>query len=169
MLLRVALRPVLEEIKTLEERTEAIRSELARLSEQMPDAQLLLSVPGVGVLTATALVAFVGDPWRFRSARHFAAYLGLTPREFSSGQTRRLGSITKHGNSYVRLLLIHGARAALRAGKVSMNPDNLRTWACALAGRKGHNVAAVALANKLARVCWRIWREQRAFERREAR
>jgi transposase len=67
------------------------------------------------------------------------------------------------------MLLIHGARSALRAGAVTTHPDDLRTWARALAARKGHNVAAVALANKLARVCWRVWREQRPFERREPR
>jgi len=168
-LLRPALHTALEDIAALEAKAEAIRAELTRLAAQMPDAQLLLTVPGIGVLTATALVAFVGDPGRFRSGRHFAAYLGLTPREHSTGQVRRLGPISKQGNTYVRMLLIHGARSALRAGTVTQYPDDLRTWARAVAGRKGHNVAAVALANKLARVCWRVWREQRPFERREAR
>jgi len=168
-LLRPALETVLEEIGALEAKAEALREALAALAQQMPDAQLLLTIPGIGVLTATALVAFVGAPGRFRSGRHFAAYLGLTPREHSSGPIRRLGPITKHGNSYVRMLLIHGARSALRAGHVAPQPDDLRTWARAVAARKGHNVAAVALANKLARVCWRVWRDQRPFERREAR
>ncbi len=166
--LRPALATVLAEIRDLAAKAEAVRTELARLAEQMPEAQLLLTVPGVGILTATALVAFVGGIHRFTSGRDFAAYLGLTPRESSSGTVRRLGSITKRGNTYVRMLLIHGARPALRAGVVSKQPDDLRTWACALAARKGHNVAAVALANKLARVCWRVWHDQRPFERREA-
>jgi transposase len=168
-LLRPALQTVLEEIVALEAKAEAIRTELTRLAEPMPDAQLLLTVPGIGVLTATALVAFVGDVHRFRSGRDFAAYLGLTPREFSTGQVRRLGAITKQGNSYVRMLLVHGARSALRAGVVTRHPDDLRTWARALAERKGHNIAAIALANKLARVCWRVWHDQRPFERRAAR
>jgi transposase len=168
-LLRPALAAVLEEIRTLETRADAVRTELTHLAAQMPDAQLLRTVPGIGVLTATALVAFVGAPHRFRSGRHFAAYLGLTPREHSTGAIRRLGTITKHGNSYVRMLLVHGARSALRAGTITRHPDDLRTWACALAARKGHNVAAVALANKLARVGWRVWRDQRPFERRPAR
>ncbi|HSF22437.1 MAG TPA: IS110 family transposase [Burkholderiales bacterium] len=168
-LLRPALQIVLEEIAMLEAKADTVRTELTRLADHMPDAQLLLSVPGVGVLTATALVAFVGDIHRFRSGRHFAAYLGLTPREHSSGHVRRLGSITKRGNPYLRMLLIHGARSALRAGAVSRAPDDLRTWARTVAVRKGHNVAAVALANKLARVCWRVWCEQRPFERREPR
>jgi transposase len=167
-LLHAPLQSLLEEIRALEARAEALRAELTRLAEQMPSAQLLLTVPGVGVLTATALVALVGDIRRFRSGRDFAAYLGLTPREHSTGQTRRLGAITKRGDSYVRMLLIHGARSALRAGRSAQAPDDLRTWACAVAARKGYNVAAVALANKLARVCWRVWRDQRPFQRREA-
>jgi transposase len=137
VLLRPALQTVLEEIAALEAQAEAVRTELTRLADQMPDAQLLLTVPGVGVLTATALVAFVGDIHRFRSGRDFAAYLGLTPREASSGSVRRLGAITKRGNTYVRMLLIHGARSALRAGTVTRHPDDLRVWARALAARQG--------------------------------
>jgi transposase len=163
-----ALEDVLAEIETLQAKADALRAELERLAERMPDAGLLLSVPGVGVLTATALIAFVGDVRRFRSGRDFAAYLGLTPREHSSGNSRRLGSITKRGNSYLRMMLIHGARSALRAGSVAKKPDNLRTWALEIQQRSSHNVAAVALANKLARVCWRVWRDQRPFERRLA-
>lgn len=166
--LRDALEDVLAEIETLRAKAEALKVELERLAERMPDAERLMSVPGVGVLTATAMVAFVGDVRRFHSGRDFAAYLGLTPREHSSGHSRRLGSITKRGNTYLRMMLIHGARSALRAGKIAKEPDNLRTWALAIDRRSGHNVAAVALANKLARVCWRVWRDQRSFERRLA-
>jgi transposase len=135
----------------------------------MPDVQILLTVPGIGILTATALVAFVGDIHRFRSGRHFAAWLGLTPREHSSGAVRRLGRITKQGNTYLRMLLVHGARSALRAGTVARQPDDLRVWARGVADRRTHNVAAVALANKLARVAWRVWGDQRPFERHDAR
>jgi transposase len=166
--LREALEEVLVEIAALRAKAEALRDELERLARRMPEAELLQSVPGVGVLTATALVAFVGDVRRFRSGRDFAAYLGLTPREHSSGHSRRLGSITKRGNTYVRMLLVHGARSALRAGRAKGEPDDLRTWALAIERRSGHNVATVALANKLARVCWRVWRDQRPFERRLA-
>jgi transposase len=164
--LGAALEDVLAEIETLQAKGEALKAELERLAKCMPDAELLLSVPGVGVLTATALIAFVGDVRRFRSGRDFAAYLGLTPREHSTGNSRRLGPITKRGNNYLRMMLIHGARSALRAGRVSKEPDNLRTWALEIQQRSGHNVAAVALANKLARVCWRVWRDHRPFERR---
>ncbi len=115
------------------------------------------------------MVACVGDIRRFRSGRHFASWLGLTPREHASGASRRLGSITRRGNSYLRMLLIHGARSALRAGVVTEHPDDLRTWAKEVSIRHCHNVAAVALANKLARVYWRTWRDGRDFERRAPR
>lgn len=167
-LLRQALRDVLDEIERLQAKADQLRTELERLARAMPEATLLMSVPGVGVLTATALVAFVGDLNRFRSGRDLAAYLGLTPREHSTGQTRRLGRITKRGNSYLRMMLIHGARSALRAGSTADVPDDLRTWALAIARRRGFNVAAVALANKLARVSWRVFHDRRPFERREA-
>jgi transposase len=166
--LRDALEELMAEIAALRAKAEALRDELERLADGMADAQRLMTVPGIGVLTATALIAFVGDVRRFRSGRDFAAYLGLTPREHSSGFSRRLGSITKRGNTYLRMILIHGARSALRAGKVSKQADDLRTWALAIERRSGHNVAAVALANKLARVCWRVWRDGRPFERRLA-
>jgi transposase len=166
--LRRALADLLAEIEELQAKAEHLRSQLEHLAKTMPEASVLMSVPGIGVLTATALVAFVGDLNRFRSGRDLAAYLGLTPREHSSGHTRRLGRITKRGNSYVRMMLIHGARSALRAGSMANAPDDIRTWALAIKQRRGFNVAAVALANKLARVCWRVWHDQRPFQRREA-
>lgn len=166
--LRVALEEVADEILTLRRQADAVHTTLTQLAAHVPTVQHLMSIPGIGVLTATALVAFVGDIHRFRTGRHFAAYLGLTPREHSSGSIRRLGRMTKRGNSYLRMLLIHGARAALRAGRVAAAPDDLRTWALAVHQRKGYNVAAVALANKLARVAWRVWRDHRPFEVRMA-
>ena len=166
--LGVALGEMLDEIEALSAKAKGLERTLARLARQMPEAELLMTVPGIGVLTATALVAFVGDAQRFRSGRQFSAYLGLTPREFSSGSTRRLGRITKRGNSYLRMMMIHGARSALRAGKIAQEPDDLRSWALAVERRGGHNVAAVALANKLARVAWRVWRDRRPFEHRLA-
>jgi transposase len=109
-------------------------------------------------LTATALVAFVGDVHRFRSCRHFASYLGLTPRERSSGTTRRLGRISKQGDVYLRTLLTHGARAVLWAASKLSQPDRLRSWALELQQRRGHNKATIALANKLARIVWAVWK-----------
>lgn len=167
-LLADVLVELLDDIDELTARAKDIEQRLASLAHNMPQAQHLMSVPGIGLLTATALVAFVGDIRRFPSCRSFADYLGLTPREHSSGAVRRLGRITKRGNSYLRMMLIHGARSALRAGMMSDEPDDLRAWALELKSRKGFNIAAVALANKLARITYRVWSDQRPFEHRPA-
>jgi len=167
------LRPVLTEtcleIRALTERVEAIGRQLEASGHLMPVVARLSSIPGVGVLTATALVALVGDVRRFRSGRRFASSLGLVPREFSSGETQRRGRITKRGDSYLRMLLIHGARSVLVSASRYQKRDGLRDWALALSCRRGHNTATVALANHLARIIWRVWREDRDFmERRVA-
>jgi len=164
--LEPVLRDALDEIEELRRKAKDIERRLGRLVTHMPDVEHLMSVPGIGVLTATALVASVGDIRRFRSGRHFAAYLGLTPREHSSGLSRRLGRISKRGNRYLRMLLIHGARSVLRAASLKQHPDPLHAWVLAIAARSGYNTAAVALANKLARITWRLWLDQRPFEHR---
>jgi transposase len=89
--------------------------------------------------------------------------LGITPREFSSGELHRRGRITKHGDVYLRMLLIHGARAVLASTAQRTHLDRLRQWAQGVARRRGHNVATVALANRLARIAWAVWREERNF------
>jgi transposase len=164
-LLRPALADAVEEIREIETRLRAIEHQLEAVAEQMPVVSGLRSIPGVGLLTATALVATVGDVQRFPSARHFASYLGLTPREYSSGHQRKLGAISKRGDRYVRMLLIHGARAVLchAKTKTAPTPDRLRAWALQLERTRGHNKAAVALANKLARIAWAVWKMGRPY------
>ena len=162
--LRPALADVCDEIRDLEKRIRRVELQIEALAQQTPAVDLLRSVPGIGLLTATALVASVGNVQRFPSARHFASYLGLTPRERSSGSKRRLGRISKRGDIYLRMLLIHGARATLWHAKQMKEPDRLREWALRLEKTAGHNKAAVALANKLARVAWAVWKHQRRFE-----
>src|SRR4029450_9519219 len=125
-------------------------------ARQIPSVTLFMSVPGIGLIIATALVAFVGDMRRFPSARHLASYLGLTPREYSTGLRQRFGRISKRGDSYLRMLLIHGARAVLSRARTVDTPDRLRTWALALEKRSHHNKATVALANKIARIAWAV-------------
>jgi transposase len=110
----------------------------------------------IGLLTATALFAFVANIHRFPSARQFASWLGLTPREHSSGLKRRLGGISKRGDGYLRMLLIHGARSVLLHARKEQ-PDHLRDWAHRLEKTHVHNKAAVAVANKIARVVWAVW------------
>jgi transposase len=155
------------EIDALSQRCKHIDRELARLNEHDPVVQRLLQIPGVGPLTATALRASVVDIQRFPSGRHFASWLGLTSREYSSGERRRLGRISKQGDPYLRTLLIHGARAVLLAAQSAQRRgtslDRLRTWALDLNERRGHNKAAVALANKLARIVWATWRYECDF------
>ncbi len=153
-----------DEIRTLSESIKMTERQLEALAEQTPVVERLRSIPGIGLMTSTALVAFIGDVQRFPSARHFASYLGLTPREHSSGMKRRLGRISKKGDSYIRMLLIHGARSVLCHARKTKEHDRLRTWALALQKRTCHNKAAVALANKLARIAWAVWKHGRAFE-----
>jgi len=126
-------------------------------AEALPAYGRLLSVPGIGLLTATALMASIGDPTRFRSGRRLAAFLGLVPREHSSGDRRFLGSISKRGDPYLRTLLTHGARSVLLAAGRRKQNDRLRTWALELTRRRGHNRATIALANKMTRIVWAVW------------
>jgi transposase len=165
--LRHELRQALDEIDAFKRKIRELTSRVEDIGEQMPAVHHLRTVPGIGVLTATALVAFVGEPTRFRSARRFASYLGLTPRESSSGLKRRLGRISKRGNTYLRMLLTHGARSALLAARRTEQPDALQSWALRLELRSGHNIATIALANRLARIAWRVWMDRRAYEHAE--
>jgi len=155
---------LVEEIRLLEARIGQLERELTALARQSPACKTLLSVPGVGLLTATALVAATsGQVNHFRDARHFASWFGLTPKEHSSGMTRRLGRISKRGDRYLRMLLTHGARSVLRAATVARQRgrplDALRSLGARRAGRTHHNRAACALANKMARICYAVLRD----------
>lgn len=156
-LLFPALEAMCAEIPALTAGMDAIEHQLKTLAERMPDVIRLQTIPGIGLLTASALVARIGDAARFPDGRHFASALGLTAKEDSSGLRRRLGGINKCGDVYLRQLLIHGARAVLRHAKRHREPDALRAWAMRTQDRRGHNIAAVALANKLARIAWAVW------------
>jgi transposase len=163
--LRHALLQALEEIRELEAKATGLKDQLQRLGDHVPTVQYLLTVPGIGILSATALFSTVGDIHRFRSGRSLANYLGLTPREASSGLRRRMGRISKRGDTYTRMLLVHGARSALLAAHRASEPDQLQAWAIRTAKARGHNIATVALANRIARIAWRVWRDQRPFQR----
>lgn len=166
-LLRPFMERLLEQIRSLEECITELQRTLRDLTREDPIVQQMQQIPGVGLLTATAMRAAIGDIHRFPSARHLASYLGLTPREHSSAETRRLGGISKRGDVYLRTLLIHGARSALlaaaNAARAGRPLDRLRTWALHTQQRCGHNKATVALANKLARIIWATWKYQRPF------
>jgi transposase len=162
--LRSALADAADEIRQLEVRVRNAEKQLEGLARDSALITRLRTIPGIGLLTATALASSLGEVHRFPSGRHLASALGLTPRESSSGNTRRLGRISKQGDPYLRMLLVHGARTVLLHAKRSKNPDRLRTWALERQRISGHNKATVALANKLARIVWAVWRNERPYQ-----
>jgi len=157
-----------EEVRALEHRIDDVERELGRVVREEPTVRALQQIPGIGVLTATALYASVANVHAFRSGRHLASWLGLTPRESSSGGRRRLGRISKQGDPYLRMLLIHGARSALLAAerrrKANQELTRLQAWALERASEGHRNRAAVALANKMARILWAVWKHERPFD-----
>ena len=168
MALRHTLAEQLDRLASLDADMAAIEHRLEEFASRDAATQRYRAVPGIGLLTATALRASVGSLARFRSGRHLAAWLGLAPREHSSGQKRRLGRISKRGDAYLRTLLIHGARAVLLAARLRLRRgqplDPLQAWALSVQQRQGHNKAAVALANKLARRLWAMEHHGKAFD-----
>ena len=164
------VRPILassvEEIVELEARVKSVEKTLKEVAKAIPMVEQLQTIPGVGLLTATAMVGMVGDIRRFRSGRHFASYLGLTPREYSTGGTRRLGKISKRGDAYLRTLLIHGARSVLRWGRRDKVAKGLERQGVAIEKRCGHNRAVVAVANRMARVVWAVWSKDQVYRPR---
>lgn len=166
--LRGALQVVLAEINLYEQSMHECEAQLARWHANDEVVRQLDEVSGIGLLTASALKTAVGTPERFANGRQLSAWLGMTPREHSSGERRHLGQISRQGNVYVRTLLIHGARSALLAAQrcQARTPEKmtaLQCWATTTAARIGQNKAAVALANKLVRICWAVWCHQRRF------
>lgn len=125
-------------------------------------AQRLLEINGVGPITASAIVATVSDARLFKNGRQFAAWLGLTPREYSTGGKTRLGRISKHGDVYLRTLLVHGARSELML--THKRCDNKSQWAENLKSTKSWNKTAVALANKHARIIWALLAKEEPFQ-----
>jgi len=163
--LREVFHQICTEIRDREARLRSVEKRLEALASQTPAVARLRSIPGIGLLTATAMVGFVGDVERFHSSRHFASYLGLTPREHSSGNVRRLGRISKRGDVYLRTLLIHGARSLLwSAHRKSITPSPLQRWGLRIHEQRGYNKATVALANKLARRVWAVWKRDSNYQ-----
>jgi transposase len=149
------LRDWVAQLGDKETRLQAYDRRIAAIAKADEGSKRLLEVPGIGPLTATAIRATISGAGDFKTGRDFSANLGLVPREHSSGGKQRLYGITRRGDHYLRTLLIHGARSALlRAGR--KKDDRLLRWALGLSERRGHNVAAVALANKLARIAWAL-------------
>jgi transposase len=153
---------VWSDLRALDARIEMLDKEVADIAVHEPAAMRLQQLRGVGPMTATALLAAIGDARQFANGRQLAASLGLTPRQHSSGGKERLLGISKRGDAYVRSLLVHGARAMIRTAKTK--EDRLSRWVIHLAERSHPNVACVALANKTVRMAWAMLRHDRDYQ-----
>jgi transposase len=154
MLARRLLHDVYLRLSAMNEQLLAYDRELEHLAKDSETARRLMTIPGVGAVTATAMLASVGDPKQFKNGRAFCAWLGLVPRQYTTGGKIRLGRITKRGDVYLRTLLIHGTRAVL--SRLTEKPDRLSAWSRALVERRGYRRATVALAAKNARILWAL-------------
>lgn len=151
--LRQALLPLVAQLMALGEQIVGLERAIHAQHRASDDSQRLESVPGIGVIGATAIAATVTDPHAFESGRHLAAWIGLVPRQSSTGGKQRLGGISKQGDSYLRRLLIVGAMAVIRHART--HPER-QAWVVRLLAKKPAKVVAVALANKMARIAWAI-------------
>ncbi len=140
-------------LKVLDREADELEAQIQAWHRQNEESRRLAQIPGIGPITASALVASIGDAKNFDNGRQLAAWPGLVPRQHSSGGKQALLGISKRGDTYLRTLLIHGARAAVRSAERKTDTD---TWLKRLLGRRHKNVAAVALANKNARTVWAL-------------
>jgi transposase len=148
------------EWRALDQQVDAAERQIRQHARTTPACVRLQKVPGVGPITASAVLAMAGDGSAFRNGRQFAAWVGVTPKEHASGEKRRLGGITKRGDAYLRSLLIHGARAVVRT---ATRDTPYERWIRALVERRGHNKAVVAVANKNARIVWALLASGQAY------
>lgn len=153
-----------EQIDGLDKQIKALDRQLLAWHRQNECSRRLAAIPGVGPIVATALVMKLPDPKLFRSGRHFAAWIGLTPKDHSSGGRQRLGGITRAGDETLRRLLVSGAMAVVRRAK----PGRTSPWLLALLQRKSRLEAGVALANKIARIAWAMMARGETYRRPEA-
>ncbi len=158
---RALLAALYEALVGLDERIARLDEQIERWAQTDEQAQRLMSIPGVGPVTATALLAAVGDVRAFRNGRELAAWLGLVPRQHATGGREQLLGISKRGDSYVRSLLIHGARAVVRVSGKKTDPRS--RWLRDVTSRRHKNVAAVALANRMARTAYALLVKQETY------
>jgi transposase len=149
----------------LDERIDAVTSEIEALAKNTDTCRHLMTIPGIGPIISSAVVAAIGNGAAFKRGRDFAAWLGLVPKQMSTGDRTILGRITKRGNRYLRMLFMQAARVVLLWPKNWMKHD-FGSWLATAAQRLHHNVLATALANKLARITWTVLAQNRAYEAR---
>lgn len=166
VMFRELLSELYDEMVHLDKRIKTLENKLEALCSQNEDCQRLLSIPGVGLLSATALVAAIGDINAFKNGRELAAWLGLVPRQHSTGGKPTLLGISKRGDTYLRTLLIHGGRTVVRVA--DKHKDQRSQWITQLDARRGKNITAVAVANKNARVAWALLSQQSTYQSRAA-
>ena len=159
---RVSIAELVEHIKLLTKRIDALMLQATELAKSQPTFKRLQSIPGIGPVISCTLMAAIGNGHQFDRSRSVASWLGLVPRQNGSGGTTRLLGITKNGNRELRTLLIHGARTVLSHAEKYDN--KMGKWLVSLAARRGKNRAAVAYANKLARIAWSVIRTEKPFE-----
>ena len=153
---------LIDEFAALEKQLAYYQEKLEALATTHPECQRLMTIPGIGPVSATALVAAVSNASAFKNGRQFAAWLGLVPRQHSTGGKERLLGMSKRGDNYLRKLLIHGARATLRW--VGRTPDRRSQWIRQLVERRGKNRTAVAVANKNDRIVWALLTSHQAYD-----
>jgi transposase len=155
-----------EHLHELDARLAEFDRGIAQHAKSSAPAQRLVALSGVGSLTASAVVATVGNAQDYRNGRQFAAWLGLVPRQYSSGGKRKLGSITRRGDAYLRALLIQGARSTLQAAlrRAPARHDRLSAWIVQLAQRVGYHKTLVAIANKHARIIWALLAREQTLD-----
>ncbi len=150
-----------EHLKELDRQVDELDAQIQLWHRENAASRKLAEIPGIGPLTASALVASIGDAKNFENGRQLAAWLGLVPRQHSTGGKQTLLGISKRGDSYLRTLLIHGARAVIRVSERKL--EKADSWLTRIIGRRNKNVAAVALANKNARIVWALLAHDREF------
>lgn len=160
--IRDHLKDFVYEARKLKRKEQEVENSIKEILAGDEVAKNIQSVPGVGTLTAAAFIAVADDLSRFKNAKAFASYIGLVPREFSSGDKQRMGTVTKAGQEILRRYLIHGARSVMRFTNDN-SKEPVRVWANKLKKKSGMNKATVALAHRLARICFRVAIEERLY------
>lgn len=162
---RFALSAIADQIEALARQIARLEKEIVATAKRDEDMRRLTTIPGVGAITAASIKALIPDPAGFKSARHLAAWLGLTPKSHSSGGKERLGKISKMGNTELRSLLVLGATSVLRHARGN---NNASKWVTAILARRPYKVVAVALANKMARIIWALLTKGGTYRNTEA-
>ena len=157
---RLLVQRLLDHLKELDRQVDELEKQIVKWHRQNDDSSKLAEVPGIGPITASALMASIGDAKSFDNGRQVAAWLGLVPKQHSSGGKQNLLGISKRGDTYLRTMLIHGARSVV--SRADKNLDSC-SWINGVVSRRNKNVAAVALANKNARIAWALLAHDREF------